>query len=95
MYILTLMVALPAPAEMEMLETASAVKVSIPASFRHEMNMCDYETTLFSAQCATNFQLVLGPVDSCFNCRVPYLPEYRSHRCISRTSKTGRLEKNY
>ena len=24
---------------------------------------------------------------------LPYLPEYRSHRCISRTSKTGRLEK--
>ena len=69
-HVLTLMVASPAPAEMEMLVMASAVKVSIPALFRHEMNMCDYETTLFSAQCATNFQLVLGPVDSCLNWRV-------------------------
>ena len=69
-HVLTLMVALPAPAEMEMLEMASAVKASIPASFRNLMNMCDYEITLFSAQCATNFQLVLGPVDSCLNLRV-------------------------
>ena len=25
----------------------------------------------------------------------PYLPEYRSHRCVSYTSKTGRFENNY
>ena len=74
---LTLMVVLHAPAEMELQEMASPVKVWTLSSFMNNP-FCyslyimegNKSVSLLAAQCSTNFQLVLGPVDSCLNWRV-------------------------
>ena len=62
-HVLTLMVPSPAHVEMGMLEMASEGKTA----------KCLISNSIYlisTAQCTTNFQLVLGPVDSCLNLRV-------------------------
>ena len=80
---LTLMVVLHAPAEMELQEMASPVKVRTLSLYLNNpycyspyilegsiRNIRVHPLSIFAAQCTTNFQLVLGPVDSCLNWRV-------------------------